>query len=269
MEDHVPVKTALIGYGAIAQEICAASGPSAPFEVRQVLVRPERLAQVAGQLPAGTSAIATLDELAPDIDIVLECAGHAAVRQFGPICLSRGIDFGLVSAGVLADAALLENLQETARGSVARMVVVPGAIGGIDALAAAGEGLEHVLYTGRKPPQSWAGSPAEARFDLAKIDRPTPVFEGTARAAAVAFPKNANVVATVALAGIGFERTEVTLVADPNATGNTHEIVATGSQFKFDYKTSGTALPANPKTSALTALSAMRVLAHRGAGLIV
>lgn len=262
-------RVALIGYGAIATEICAALADDAAVVPAQVLVRPERRTAVWDVLPHGVHAITAIEDLHADIDFVLECAGHEAVRTFGPQVLARGIDFGVTSVGALAQAETLDNLRTACAAGEARTIILPGAIGGIDALAAAGSDLTRVCYTARKPPIGWRGSPAEATHDLDRIGHATEIFNGNARDAALEYPKNANVVATVALAGIGFDRTEVTLVADPAATGNTHHITATGPRFELSYSTTGQALPTNPRTSALTALSAIRAIRHRGTGLLV
>lgn len=260
---------ALIGYGAIAQEVCAAMRGDENIRVEQVLVSAGKIQAVQERLPEGVTAIEQLSDLSPRVGFVLECAGHDAVRSLGPAVLARGVDLGILSVGVLAEDPVLDELRAASLRNGCRAQVIAGAIGGIDALAAAGQCLETVTYTARKPPLSWRGSPAEETHDLAKIDKATPIFSGSAREAALRFPKNANVVATVALAGTGFEETKVTLMADPEAKGNTHEIIATGGGYDLRYATTGAALQANPRTSALTALSAVRAIRQHGTGLTI
>lgn len=260
---------ALIGYGAIAQAVCSALKEDAGSPLTQVLVREGKGVSTQKAVGRNIEVIEDTRHLRADTGLVIECAGHDAVRQYGPAVLTRGMDFAIVSAGVLADDALQDQLVSAAQDGGARLQVLSGAIGGIDALAAAGTALETVSYTARKPPLSWSGSPAERNHDLANITEPTAIFEGTAREAALGYPKNANVVATVALASIGFDRTMVRLMADPTAEGNTHEIHASGGGYDLQYATRGAALASNPKTSALTAQSILRAIRAEAPGLAV
>jgi len=188
--------------------------------------------------------------------LCVECAGHTAVDEAVIPLLQRGVDAILVSVGALASASLREKVNRAMTLGDSTLTLVSGAVGGIDALRAARMGgLDSVRYTGRKPPHAWRGSPAEVQFDLLTIDKPTVIFEGTAGESARLFPKNANVTAAIALAGIGFERTSVTMMADPGVEQNVHEIEAVGAFGRLSIRLENNPLPDNPRTSWLAAMS--------------
>jgi aspartate dehydrogenase len=128
-------------------------------------------------------------------------------------------------------------------------------------------GLTDVAYTGRKPPMAWAGTPAADTWNLASLTAETIIFRGDSRQAALSFPKNANVTAAVALSGVGFEKTTVTLIADPNISRNVHEISATGSFGSLQLRLDNEPLPDNPRTSALAALNAAFLVCRELSGL--
>lgn len=174
-----------------------------------------------------------------------------------------GMDVLTVSLGALADTDLEQKLTEAARQGGAHLHLASGAIGGLDALRSAAAGqLASVTYTGRKPPQGWYGSPAESQTDLASLTEPFMHFSGTARAAALAYPKNANVAAAVALSGLGMDATQVELIADPSVSENIHEVTATGDFGQFTFRIAGQGLPDNPKSSALAAMSVVAAVAE-------
>lgn len=261
------IRFGLIGYGGIAQTVLDTLQDEPDVSVAAVLVRPGRDIEERPGVPV----VETLNALlASGPDIVGECAGHTALAEMGPAVLRAGVDLVAVSIGALADADLHAELIASAEAGGSRLILPAGAIGAVDALAAARfGGLARVCYRSRKPPGAWAGSPAEDSHDLPALTVPTVLYAGTAREAARLYPKNANVAATVALAGLGFDDTQVELVADPSVTDNVHEIEAEGSFGTFSIRLAGKPSPANPKTSMLTALSMSRALAAAGSVVLI
>ncbi|MFK8014101.1 MAG: aspartate dehydrogenase [Gammaproteobacteria bacterium] len=259
----------LIGYGAIGRYVHAAATAQG-HNVSALLVRPERLQD----RPADTGDMRCVDRVADLIvgtDHVIDCAGHAALAAFGPDVLRAGFDLTTVSVGALADPQLFASLDNAARDGTSTLHLASGAIGALDCLRAArAGGLDSVTYVGRKPPKGWRGSPAEQHLDLdALADEPATHFTGCAREAAVRYPKNANVAAAVALAGIGFDATQVELVADPTVSENIHELRASGAFGSFQFEIRGRALPDNPRSSALAAMSVVSKLEQHVARIVI
>jgi aspartate dehydrogenase len=262
----------LIGCGGIAQALLAAlRGPEAA-QIRLVgaLARPGR-GGVARAALGDVEIVESLDDLlARGPDLIAEVAGQEAVAACGEAVLRCGVDFLPISIGALAEPALYERLKAAAAAGQARILLAAGAIGGIDAIAAMRVGgLRSVRYRSVKPPAAWRGSPAEDAVDLARLTERAVLYRGSAGEAALRFPQNANVAATLALAGVGFDATEVELIADPAAPGNVHEIEAEGAAGSFSIRLQGNPSPQNPKTSALTALSVARALLNAQARIVI
>ena len=262
MPQRDPLRIALIGDGSISHSVRETldQAGNIGLEIVGVLCRHMR-----------DGIVATFDELIQQRpDVVVECAGHQALIDYGTKVLAAGIPLVIASIGSLADEALFQQLRRAALTGGTRMTLVPGAMAGIDALAAARfGGLREVRYIGRKPPQAWANTEAEKLVDLSALEGPKKFFRGNAREAALRFPKNANVAATVALAGLGFDKTEVELVADPTIKKNIHELMFEGGDGRVEITIRGEPSRANPQTSALTAHSIVRVLEGMSAPVVI
>lgn len=261
-------KIAVIGHGAVAGYVARAAAV-AGYEVGAVIARPGR-GQAARAVFGDVAVVTDVDALPAALDVVVDCAGHGGLRAHGVAVLEAGLPLISVSVGALADVQLLDDLTAAAGAGDTRLHLASGAIGALDALSAASAGtLEQVSYTGRKPPAGWRGSPAEAVLDLDGLREPAVHFDGNARDCALAYPRNANVAASVALAGLGFDATRARLIADPTITRNIHEVRASGDFGEFTFTIAGRGLADNPGSSALTAMSVVRAIANRPARVLI
>lgn len=258
-DNHARFAVALIGGGAIAGVIARSLIEQYPG-IRLVGALGHDVDRAKERLDHRVPITSSIDELLGwKPSLVVECAGHEALAEHGVAVLRNGIDLVVASVGALANRDLEQALRDAAARGGSHIRIPSGAIGGLDALAAARVGgLDAVRYAGRKPIPAWRGTPAEDVVDLDSLDKAAVIFEGSAREAALTYPQNANVTAATALAGVGFDATRVTLFADPHARGNEHEIEAEGRFGRMKFSVVNAPLPENPKTSSLAAYSLVR-----------
>jgi aspartate dehydrogenase len=225
----------MIGLGAIGSGVLTLLREDATLQFERVVVHAGSLGRAADWLAGHgllhTQAASGLDLQEGRPDIVVECAGHAAIEEHLLPALAQGVPCVVTSVGALATPGLPERLDVAARAG--------------------------------KPPLAWRGTPAEQRVNLAALSSEALIFEGSAREAATLYPKNANVAATLALAGLGLDRTQVRLFADPAVQQNVHQIEAEGAFGSLELTLRCKTLPANPKTSALVVYSVARALRNR------
>ena len=172
----------LIGYGAIAHMVVDELAKDASeIRVGAILVRENRVEAARRELPDSIEVVTAVSELlATRPDMVVECAGQGAVREYADAVLAAGIDLMVIATGAFADAGLLDDLTERAKRSGARLLLPAGAIAGIDGLTALRVGgLDRVRYPSTKPAEGWRGTPAEHNFELAALTEPTVIFAGT------------------------------------------------------------------------------------------
>lgn len=247
----------ILGYGRIGRRL-AARLPGAVA----ILVRPGERAASAGA--AACTSLDVLLTLRPEV--VVECASAAALAQYGPTLLAAGIDLVPLSLTALADPAVEAALMAAAEAGPGRLEIAPGAIGTLDLLATAREeGLRRVVYRQLKSPAMWRLTPAAALADLAAIDRRTVFFRGSVREVARRLPNNLNTSVGVALAGLGLDRTEVELVADPALRETAHELEVTAAPGNAALSLGGRQVAPDGDPVDYTTFSLVRLLGRRAA----
>ncbi len=172
--------------------------------------------------------------------VIVEAASQKAAKEFVPRILKENIDLIVMSVGALLDLNIKSN----------RIHIPSGAIGGLDAISiAALAGIDEVTLTTRKSPET---------LDM-KNSREKLVYEGNAREAVRLFPREMNVAATLALT-VGSDKVKVNVISDPKADRNVHEIKVKWKHGDMFLRFENDPHPANPKTSALAAWSAIKLL---------
>jgi len=260
------MRVGIVGCGAIGVEISKAVDEDERMELVFLIDRhPEKVEALLHTLKKKPKFVRFssegFEELLPHIDLLVECASQFAVREFVLPALRAGKDVLILSVGALVDVELFEEVERNAKENDCRVFIPSGAIVGIDGLKSGHvRRIYHVRLRTRKPPLSFRGNKHVSFKELVEINEPKVLFRGSAKDAVQLFPENVNVAASLSLAGIGIEKTEVEIVADPSIDKNIHEVEVEGEFGRFVTVVENVPSPSNPKTSYLAALSAIATL---------
>lgn len=262
------LRVAIAGFGTIGRELARRLADVPGIEVVAVAANDEEKARTNVAALGLAAAVVPLERLSDEADVVVECAPARLLPAIAEPVLRGGKELVTLSVGALFRHPELLELAAEHGGTI---TVPTGALLGLDAVTAAAEGdLRSVRITTRKPPRGLAGAPylEQHGIDVTGVTEPTRVFAGNAREAALGFPANVNVAAALALAGIGPERTQVEIWADPTITRNTHTIEVSADSADFTMTIQN--VPSeNPPTGRITALSVVSLLRKRVATLRV
>ncbi len=257
----MPLRVAIGGFGAIGKVIAGHLDRGIEgLVLTAVSARDTARAETAMAGFGQRVPVLPLAELGASADIVVECAPAHLLREIAEPALRHGRLVMVLSCGALLDNF---DLVDLARRHGGRILVPTGALLGLDAVAAAAEGsISSVHMITRKPPGGLIGAPylVEHGIDIETLGEPRLVFTGNARAAARGFPANVNVVAALALAGIGPERTMIEIWADPAVTRNIHRIEVEADAARISMQIENVPSAENPKTGRLTPLSVVAAL---------
>jgi aspartate dehydrogenase len=214
-------------------------------------------------------ALLPLEGLAAVADVVVECAPAAHFATVARPAVEAGRVFMPLSVGALLDHM---DLVERARATGARIIVPTGALLGLDAVRATAEGkIASVKMVTRKPPAGLAGAPLLVKRNISVdgLKEPLRVFAGSAREAIAGFPANVNVAVALSLAGIGPDRTQVEVWADPSVTRNVHSILVKSDSSDLTMTIENLPSLENHRTGRITALSALAALRRLTSPLVV
>jgi len=201
----------------------------------------EKADQLAKSLTFPVKVVRSLDEMIKlKPSVIVEAASQQAAKEYAEKIAKADIELIVMSVGALLDLDVRSS----------KIHIPSGAIGGLDAIASAAlAGIGEVVLTTRKNPRVLDMNNREEKL----------VYEGNAKEAVRLFPRELNVAATLALTASA-EKVKVRIVSDPKVTRNVHEIKVKWKYGDMLLRFENEPHPENPRTSALAAWSAIRLL---------
>ena len=160
-------------------------------------------------------------------DLIVEVASSEWVRECAPVVLTFA-DLLIVSVVAFAEEGFQERLDAVAKANRTRYYISHGAIVGLDGVRDGREMIEDVRITTIRPQEGYGLKE--------RISSRTVLYDGPTRKACQLFPRNVNIHASLALHGLGFDRTHSTVIADPDARVMRHtiEVQGRGLAWKID-----------------------------------
>lgn len=257
-----PIRIGVIGLGAIGSRLVEILAKEFRGVARVVFLcdlKEDRVRQMQRKWAPRARSV-SWEVLVRRSDLVIESASQEIALPVAQRALQLNKQVLILSVGgLLAWNGLAVRIAKT-RG---RLWIPSGALAGVDAVLAASQGaIRRVTLTTRKPLRGLRGAPylRKKKIRWSKGKKPTLIFKGDASEAIRAFPKNVNVAATLALAGLGAKKTQVQIYTSPTYRRNQHEVEIEGDFGRIRTEVSSTPSAANPRTSELAILSTVATL---------
>jgi len=256
-------KIAVAGLGSVGFRVAAALDRGEIPGLKLVAVSARSLQSSDQRLNTFSKDViaADLRLLGQLAEIVVECLPPSEFMKVAESVLRKeGSTLVVASVGALLENSHVIELSSSCGSS---LVAPSGAVAGLDALRAAKwAGLKRVQLITSKPPSSFGTKlcVGTAVIETSSIYEKIQIFSGSAREAVKAFPKNINVAATVSLAGVGPDKTEVEIWVDPALKFNTHELKIWSKAGEVSARSTNHPDEVNPKSSAVTAYSVLACL---------
>lgn len=156
-------------------------------------------------------------DLYTSADIIVECATAEVIKENYELIL-RHSDLLAFSLTAFSDASFMEAAMKVCEESGHKIYIPHGAILGLDGIFDGRKVWDKVSVVTTKSPKSLGRTDAER----------TIVYEGPTRKVCTMYPRNVNVHAAIALAGIGFDKTQSTIISDPSVSTNAYTIHLVG-----------------------------------------
>lgn len=270
MNETTSLRLGIAGLGAIGMRVARAVDAGKVPGIRLSAVSAKDLKSAVTRVSDFSSppSVVPLCELADHADAVVECAPAAVFPKLANSAVANGLIFIPLSVGALLR---MPELEAQARKSGARIIVPTGAIIGLDTVRAMAVGKIHsVTLETRKPPTGLAGAPhlVENKIDISNLSDALCIFKGSARQAALGFPANVNVAAALALAGIGPDKTQVTVWADPAVDRNIQSVSIVSDSGEATMTIRNIPSDENPRTGRIVANSVIATLNRLTAPLV-
>jgi aspartate dehydrogenase len=256
-----PIRIGIIGFGQIGSYVYESIQASESAEVVWVEDCDTHRLET---LPPGIGHSHLSRTKTGDVDLVCEMAHASVVRDIGANVLKRS-DLFVLSVTALADQTLEDQLRTVATTNGTRLFVPHGGVMGLDALIDGKDMWDSVEIKMIK-------NPANLDFTASGIDpeslgQVTSLYDGPTRGVCAQFPRNVNTHATIALAGIGFERTRSILIADRSTNQATLTITVRADGVQMSMTRSETITGVTGATTSWSVLGSIRALMARAPGL--
>lgn len=165
------------------------------------------------EIPGETVVTKPDPKLYEQADLILECATASVLKEHLEQILSQA-DLLMFSVTAFSDPEFEQEAERLCEKYRRHIYLPHGAILGLDGIFDGRFVWKKVTIVTTKSPKS-LGRTDEER---------TVVYDGPTRGACKAYPRNVNVHASIALAGIGFDQTCSKIISDPAVSTNAHEI---------------------------------------------